>query len=281
MRLATLLLALLVARPGQAQRLEPVTVARRYSTTLSGVEPTVPIETATPAARATWWAPLASAALPGAGQAALHQDRFVAYLAVEAFSWVRVRSDLREAKRERRAYRALARRVARADFPGEHPDGDWTYYERMEHWVESGAYDLSPGDAVDPETDVSTFNGSTWLLARQTYWSDPATPPPVDSPAYRSAIDFYVQRAIRPAYRWSWRNAQLEQDVFDRTIARSNTAFRRSVQDLGVLIANHALSTVDAYVTLRIRVHASADGLKDLTVTIPWDPFRPRAPRVP
>ena len=34
----------------------------------------------------SWWVPLASALLPGTGQALLRQDRFVAYLAAEAFA---------------------------------------------------------------------------------------------------------------------------------------------------------------------------------------------------
>ena len=62
-----------------------------------------------------------------------------------------------------------------------------------------------------------------------------------------------MQRAVTPAFLWSWQDAQLEQDVFRRTIARSNDAYRRAAQDLAVVIANHVLSTVDAYVTVRLR----------------------------
>jgi hypothetical protein len=123
----------------------------------------------------------------------------------------------------------------------------------MEHFVESGAYDVQPGGALDPEPDTATYNGSVWLLARQTYWVDPAAAPPPGSAAYESALSFYRQRAVTPQYVWSWRNAELEQDVFRRTIARSNDAYRRAAQDLAVVIANHVLSTVDAYVTVRLR----------------------------
>ena len=231
-------------------------------------------------ASASWWAPLASAVVPGSGQAMLGQDRFVGYLALEAYGWMRFVVDRREGERQRESYRRLARRVARAYFPGAHPDGDFEYYERMQHWVESGVYDLEPGGLVEPETDTSTFNGAAWLLARQTFWEDPDEPPPPESSAYRDAMDFYTRRAVRAEYRWSWRNAQLEQDLFARTIARSNSAFRRSIQDVGLLTANHVLSTVDAYVTVRLR--RGEAGSVGFDAIVPWAPFgRPSISHVP
>ncbi|HET7459479.1 MAG TPA: hypothetical protein VFJ74_17635 [Gemmatimonadaceae bacterium] len=199
------------------------------------------------------WAPVASAALPGAGQALLDQDRFLPYLALEAYAWLKYVSDSREGSRQRAEYRRLARTVARSQFSSNPPNGNWEYYERMEHYVESGVYDVVPGGALEPEPDTTTFNGSVWLLARETYWEDPSVAPDPASPAYASAIAFYRQRAVSANYRWSWRDAQLEQDLFRRTIARSNDFYRRAAEDLGVVIANHVLSTVDSYVTVRLR----------------------------
>lgn len=218
---------------------------------------------------APWWAPLASAVLPGAGQAMLQQDRFVAYVAVETYAWSQYAVDLREGRRQQRAYQQLAANVARAIFGGSRPVGDFEYYERMEHFVESGLYDLVSGGPLDPEMDSTTFNGSTWLLARQTFWADPTVVPDTASIAYKSAIEFYERRAIRPEFRWSWRNAQLEQDLYRRTIARSNDAYRRSVQNLGLVIANHVLSTVDSYVTVRLRRRAGGGGF-GFVATVPW-----------
>jgi hypothetical protein len=206
------------------------------------------------------YAPLASAVLPGTGQALLQQQRFLPYLALEGYAILQLLADSREAQRQRSAYRDLAKTVARAPLSPVTPVGDWEYYERMEHYVESGAYDAQPGGVLDPEPDTVTYNGSVWLLARQTYWTDPAAPPPVGSVAYESAVVFYTQRAVSPAYRWSWLNAPLEQDVFRRTIARSNDAYRRAAQDLAVIIANHVLSTVDAYVTVRLRSRRESAG---------------------
>jgi hypothetical protein len=201
----------------------------------------------------SWWPPVASAILPGSGQALLRQDRALAFLAVEGYGWLRYASDVREARRQRNAYRALAARVARAYLSDDNPVGDFEYYERMEHYIESGVFDRSPDEGVQPELNPESFNGFIWLRARTTFWEDPAIPPPPTSEAYFAALEYYADRAIQPEFRWSWRNAQLEQDLFRRTIGRSNDAFRRSIQDLGVIIANHALSTVDAYVTVRIR----------------------------
>jgi hypothetical protein len=216
--------------------------------------------------------PLASALLPGGGQALLGQDRFIAYLAVEGFAWLRYATDVAEARRQRRAYRALAERVARSAFGDSRPVGDFEYYERMKHWVASGAFDLIPGGAVDPETDTTTFNGAVWLLARRTYWTDPDATPPAGSAAQQQALSFYLDRAIGPAYRWSWSGAELEQDVFGQTIDRSNDAYRRTIEDLGLVLANHVLSTVDAYVTVRLRARREPGGSLRIGATVPWSP---------
>ncbi len=226
-------------------------------------------------ARAQWWAPLVSAALPGGGQALLEQDRALAYLAVEAYGWLRFASDVREARGQRDGYRKLAARVARANLSETRPVGDFEYYERMENFVESGVFDASAAEGVQPETDPESYNGFIWLRARTTFFEDPAAPPPVESDAYAAALDYYDGRAIKPEFRWSWRNAQLEQDVFRRTISRSNEAFRRSIQDLGVIIANHALSTVDAYISVRIRNLGRVSEGVGIEASLPWSPRLP------
>ena len=204
-------------------------------------------------APATAWSILASAVVPGTGQALLRQDRLIAYLAVEAYAWARYRADVREGQRARAAYRRLASEVARRPFSAVRPTGDFEYYERMEKFAESGAFDAVEGGVLDPEPDTLTANGAIWLLARQTFWADPFTPPPTESDEYVRAEAFYRERAVPPEYRWSWTNAHLEYAEFRRTIRRSNNAYRTSLQDLGLVIANHALSTVDAFITVRLR----------------------------
>lgn len=206
------------------------------------------------------WAPVASFILPGAGQALLHQDRFVAYLALEAWSVLEFANQRTEARRQRNRYRTLARDVARSLYGPTHPVGTWEYYENMEKYLESGVFDRLPGGEVDPDLDESTYNGLTWLRARTTYWVDPTVAPPIGSAEYRRAMNFYLDRAVRPEYRWSWRNAQLEQDLYIRTIRRSNMSGREARAALGVALANHLLSAVDAVITLRVEGLEGGDG---------------------
>lgn len=226
--------------------------------------------------RPSWWAPLASAAVPGTGQAALNQKRWLPYLAFETWVWIQYVDMRRDGSRRRREYQSLARDVARSRFPGPYPVGAFEYYEHMLEAAESGDFDVVPGGAIDPETDTATFNGRRWLDARRLYWTDPEQPPPVGSQPYESAIRFYQQNAVGPEFRWSWTDAQVEYNVFRRTIARSNRAYKRSVQYLGVIIANHALSAVDAFVTLRIRTRAELPGYLELEGSLPIASILPR-----
>jgi hypothetical protein len=216
-----------------------------------------------------WSAPIASLIVPGAGQLLLGTNRAFAYFAIEAYALIGYRAANIEALRGRREYLALSRDVARAFFGSDRPRGPWEYYEAMEKYVESGAFDRTPGGDVDPEVDETTFNGSIWRLARETYWQDPDFPPPTDSPAYRSAVSLYLQRAVQPEFQWSWRNAALEHDLYRHRIRESNTAFRNARQQLGVLIANHLLSMADAIATVRIRYEGGADPVARISVTIP------------
>lgn len=220
--------------------------------------------------RSTPWAILASAVVPGTGQAILKQDRVIAYLAIEAYAWVRYVADAREGREARTTYRNLASEVARRPFSTTRPLGDFDYYERMEKFVESGAFDAIPGGDLDPEQDTTTANGAIWLLARQTYWSNPSVPPSRTSDEYMFAEKFYRERAVAPDFRWSWSNARLEYAEFRRTIRRSNNAYRNSLEDLGLVIANHALSTVDGFITVRLRRRVEETRRYDVIGSFPF-----------
>ncbi len=208
-------------------------------------------------APAPWSAPLLSAILPGAGQGLLRQQRGVVYAALEGYLVLQAVRSNRDASRERDAYREIARTVARASSTGARPDGDWPYYERMQHALESGAYNRTPGNGFTPESDPATFNGSIWMLARETYWRDPDVPPDAGSVEFQRALEFYQRRAAGEDFLWSWRDAQLEQDLYRQTIDRANDASRRTKQMVGLLLANHALSLVDAYASVRLRVYGT------------------------
>lgn len=245
---------------------------REPDTTVIGPTPlrTAPLWGAPDDRRVPWWTPLASAVVPGAGQARLGQDRFVAYAAMEGYLWIRYLTDARAGGAARRRYRDLALRVSRSQFPGPKPVGDFEYYERMEDWVASGAFDLDPGtDGVQPESDTTTYNGALWLLARRTYWAAPNAPPPPGSAPESAAMAFYLRSAVRPEFAWSWRGAPLQHDEYRGRIRASNEAFRRAAHDIGAVLANHLLSTVDAYVSMRLRVSAGEEeGSVELRGTI-------------
>src|SRR5690349_188156 len=83
-----------------------------------------PVVTARRAREAPLWAPALSALVPGAGQAVLDQDRWIAYAAVELMAWLRYASDHSEAQSEQRRYRNIAANVARALYStGTPPEG--------------------------------------------------------------------------------------------------------------------------------------------------------------
>ena len=197
--------------------------------------------------------PLASLLVPGTGQLLAGQERGLVYLATEVWLVARALSLAQEGRRERAAFQELAYAVARRPFSALRRDGPFEYYETMGHFVASGEYDADSGAAFVPEPDTTTFNGSVWLLARRTFLENPDSLPDPSSPAYRDAITFYSVRAVSGAFRWTWSDARLEQDVFRAEIAASDEAFRAATNYLGVVVLNHIGSAVDALITQRLR----------------------------
>ncbi len=223
---------------------------------LHAAQPTAAPSLALPAPtvrRAPWWAPAASAFVPGSGQLLLGQQRSVAYLAAEAYLVLQALAAQRDGNRDRSRYRSLASEIARKPFGGARPVGPWEYYESMEKFAESGAFDMVPGGAVDPETDPLTYNGYRWRLARETYWRDPNVAPSTSSQEYVRALNFYTLHAVTDAYRWSWRDAGLEQNTYGQTITSANRSYQRAVNVVGLIGANHLMSLVDAYISVRVR----------------------------
>ena len=214
-------------------------------------------------------ATLSSAVIPGAGQAMLGSRRAIAYAAAEVVGLIAYSIQEHDGNRQRDQYRDLSRSVARAQFTPDGPAGDWDYYERMEKFAASGAFDAVPGGSVDPETDATTYNGSMWLLARQTFWRDPNSPPATSSAEYQSALAFYNKRAVPNEMRWSWLGSPQGYQQYKHAIAGSNSAFKRAEQTVGLVVANHILSAVDAFVTVRLRARQSADGRVAVTAAIP------------
>ena len=208
--------------------------------------------------RARPYAPLASIAVPGAGQYMLGQDRFVVYAAVEALVWWQYGKHAREQVQQERAFKDIARQVARAHFSASAPDGPWSYYEAMRDWTESGSYSTADSGPVVPEPDTTTYNGHIWQLALQSH----AT--------VADALTEYERDAIRPEFQWSWRNASVQRDVFSQLTNKRNDAFRAAQNDLIMIAANHLLSMVDAFATFRLQVRPDSRGGGSLGASLSW-----------
>ncbi len=226
--------------------------------------------------RTSAWAALASAVVPGSGQALLRQRRALVYFAIEALALSSYASNSSKARRARDGYRSLASDVARSPFSDVRPTGDFDYYERMEHYLSSGRFDLaSDGLPLRPEEDTTTYNGAMWLLARRTYWSDPAEAPSRESVEWIRAEAFYLQRAVRPAYRWSWEANLSEYGRFKQLVRRSNDGYRAALTDIGWTLGNHVLSTIDASVSIRLQRQESALGrVYGVTFSLPFEVTR-------
>lgn len=211
--------------------------------------------------RALWARPVASLVIPGTGQLMGRSDRAALYLVAEAFFLTRFLSLQRDGRHNADQYHDLAFNVARGAFDPAIRDTVWDYFEAMGKYIESGPFDTDPGPDLVPPSDELTFNGKIWLLARETFFQRPDSTPDTGSVAYARALDFYRRRAVGPNFRWSWRSAAIEQDLFRQTIRSSDEAYRRAREQLGLLMANHLLSAVDALISNRIARRGQLKGL--------------------
>jgi hypothetical protein len=199
---------------------------------------------------------LFSALLPGMGQRYLDQGRWIAYLGIEVWAWIQFIDERNDGSSLRTDYQDLAWSVARRVSSGPRIEGDFEYYEALTKFVDSGAYDADPGaPGLQPEIDAGTFNGSIWQLAREIFLAPDSTgSAPVDSPAYRRALEYYQERSITPAFTWSWSENELQQTVYEDLIQQSDENLRNSTTILGVILANHVVSAVDALISARLRI---------------------------
>ncbi len=199
---------------------------------------------------------LFSAILPGAGQWYLGQDRWPAYVAIEAWAWIQLLDWRREGHKLEDQYKDLAWFVARRVSTGPRTDAGWEYYESMTKFQSSGAFDSDPlAPGVQPEEDPTTFNGSMWVLAREIYLpGDLETPVDVGSEPYQRAFSYYLSRAYAPELAWDWGANALLQEEYAALIQEADEALRSSTRMIGMILANHLLAAVDALVSGRLGI---------------------------
>ncbi len=239
-------LGLLTALPGAAARAQDPPPSQ-------GKTPPATLWSAlSDSSRATWVRPAASLVLPGTGQLLAGSEHGALYLVAEVFLVARFVSLQHDAEQQANRYRDLAFSVARGAFAPQTRDTVWGYYEAMGEYIESGPFSSSTGSNLAPPTDPRTFNGHIWQLARETFFANPDSTPAPGSSAYQAAVAFYRRRAVGPDFRWSWRGAAIEQDLYRQTIRSSDEAFRQAREQLGLLLANHLLSAIDALVSTRL-----------------------------
>ncbi len=244
-------LTIAVASPARAQAIAALEPVRPVLSARPPVRPSAPSVTAV-AAPHPWTRPVLSLAVPGSGQLVNGQARGLVYLAVEAWVVSRALAAGQRGRAERAQYRALAYNIARRAFTPIRVDGPFDYYETMEKFVDSGVYDRDPGNSFVPETDTTTFNGFVWQLARRTFFVNPDSAPDPSSLNWNHAVAFYAGRAVGPNFRWSWRGARLEQDVYRVAIRSSDDAFRERTNYFGALVLNHLASAIDALISARM-----------------------------
>jgi hypothetical protein len=192
----------------------------------------------------------------------------VAYLAGEVWAWVQYLERRREGRNLQDRYRDLAWLVARRVSSGPRVDGNFEYYESMTKFQASGAYDIDPDElGVQPEPDPETFNGSMWALAREIFFlDDPDAPVEIGSDQYKKALRYYLSRAYAPELAWNWSDNALQQAEFSHLIQESDENLRRSTTMVGVILANHLLSSVDALVSGRLLQERSQEPLIELSL---------------
>ncbi len=189
---------------------------------------------------------LASLVLPGAGQWIQGQERAWSYLGVEVLAVLGYLERTGSGAELRNRYRDLAWRVAR-DRVQPRIDGDFDYYEAVADFPASGARDRAPDvGGIQPETDPTTYNGRIWELAREIYSVDGSS---TDSEAYRRALEYYRERSYGPELAWSWTGADGARAEYRDLIEESDSRFREATIALGIVLGNHILSAVDAYVS--------------------------------
>jgi hypothetical protein len=200
--------------------------------------------------------------VPGSGQLLTGTNRGVVYLFAEAVLVAAYVSAQSTGRHRRDTFHDLAFDVARAPFDPTIPDTAFQYFEQMKKFVASGPFDADARPGLQPPTDEDTFNGSLWALARRNFFSDPDVMPDPTSPEYLRAIEFYRGRAVGPNFLWTWQGAFLEHDLFKQAVRQSNDAFRRGSMALGLLLANHLVSALDAFISGRLSTPSRAATLR-------------------
>ncbi len=214
---------------------------------------------------------LMSALLPGSGQLYQGQNRGYLYIAAEVASitgWALFRNKGNDTKEE---FIEFAWVNARENVSTQNVRGDDDYYEHLARWDRSGVFSKDPnydiGDpfTIAPEDDPGTWNGEQWRIASINHFEPDSTGAyTIGSRADSlAALQQYSGRAYEARYYWDW-TGQTQGELRDNYRALqnqyldlrddSNLAFQRATASLVLLMANHVISVVDAFISAKIEL---------------------------
>jgi hypothetical protein len=117
--------------------------------------------------------------------------------------------------------------------------------------------------------DASTFNGQAWILATEIHFPPGPSPSPGD-PAYEAALVDYIARGYDARFEWTWAGQSAAWTEYMDLIESSDDYARRASRFLGIVIANHLLSGIDAFLTARIQ-QAAGPGTEARIRLVPMD----------
>lgn len=193
---------------------------------------------------------LRSLLVPGWGQRTSGRGHWWVFTGIDVLAWSGFVLQRREGARHRTAYRDLAWEVARVPiWTGARKDGPWSYYELMGRWAASGQFDLRPEDeALHPETNEETFNGTIWGLARELHLPAGSREVDVGDPAYQEALAYYRGRAVPPDLQWDWQGGEGSRTRFRDLVRDSDEAFRLGTNFVGLALVNRFISGAEVWI---------------------------------
>ncbi len=191
---------------------------------------------------------LLSLAVPGLGQHKQGKARKWAFAALEVMALSAYVERRRSGSALRRDYRAFAWEAGRVQI-GARVDGDFDYYETLSKWLRSGAFDGDAGSGgIQPEQDPETFNGMIWARAQGIFLGGGGRE---GDPGFAQAIEYYEERAYGSTFLWDWSSDPEGRERLGDMISETDGRFRQATTAVGIVIANHVASAIDAYLSAR------------------------------
>jgi len=203
--------------------------------------------------------------VPGLGQHTQGRNRKWMFAAAEVVAWSFFAERRRSGSELRDQYLDFAWARGRLQ-EGARVDGDFEYYETMTKWARSGAFDADPlASGLQPEADVNAYNGLIWQRAQSLFLG--GNPGQEGEGAYEQARAYYRTKAYGEEFLWDWSTDSAGQQAMGGLIKDSDDRFRQATTAVGVVIANHLVAAVDAF--LRGRGASGSASLEVLPIPTP------------